>query len=177
MNTRHSMCPRTSDSWCKFQADKVNNTNLYKCKPGLPAIITDTIKPVFIDLSNDNLLKKCLHGQTQNNNKSINGVIWKRCPKDIFVGRTTLEIGVASAVINFNDGISGVLKVLKNFKIEPGRNCIAYCTQNDNNRIRNMESKSTAEVKQRRKQLRARRKGFADSAEEKEGTVYGAGMF
>ena len=40
-----------------------------------------------------------------------------------------------------------------------------------------MESKSTAEVKQRRKQLRARRKGFVDSAEEKEGTVYGAGMF
>ena len=56
------MCPRTSDSWCKFQADKVNNTNLYKYKPGLPAIIRDTIKPVFMDLSNDNLLKKCLHG-------------------------------------------------------------------------------------------------------------------
>ena len=62
LNTRHSMCPRTSDSWCKFQADKVNNTNLYKYKPGLPAIIRDTIKPVFMDLSNDNLLKKCLHG-------------------------------------------------------------------------------------------------------------------
>ena len=40
-----------------------------------------------------------------------------------------------------------------------------------------MESKPIAEVKQRRKQLQARRKSFADSAEEKEGTVYGAGMF
>ena len=40
-----------------------------------------------------------------------------------------------------------------------------------------MESKSTAEVKQHRKQFRARRKGLADSAEEKEGTLYGAGMF
>ena len=117
LNTRHSMCPRTSDSWCKFQADKVNSTSLYKYKPGLPAIIRDTIKPVFMDLSNDNLLKKCLHGQTQNNNESINGVIWKRCPKDIFVGRTTLEIGVASAVIRFNDGVSGVLKVLKTLKL------------------------------------------------------------
>ena len=156
MNTRHSMCPRTSDSWCKFQADKVNNTNLYKYKPGPPAIIRDIIKPVFMDLSNVNLLKKCLHGQTQNNNESINGVIWKRCPKDIFAGRIALEIGVASAIINFNDGISGVLKVLKNLRVEPGRNCIAYCKQNDNNRIRNMESKSTADVKQRRKQLRAR---------------------
>ena len=40
-----------------------------------------------------------------------------------------------------------------------------------------MESKSTAEVKQWRKQLREKRKDFADSAEEKEGTVYRAGMF
>ena len=174
LNTRHNMSPRTSDSLCKFQADKVNNTNLYKYKPGLPAIIMDTIKPFFMDLSNDNLLKKCLHGETQNNSESINSVIWKRCPKDIFVGRTTLEIGVALAVINFNDGISGALKVFKNLKVKPGRNCIAYCTQNDNNRIRNMESISTAEVKQRRKQLQARRKSFADSAEGKEGTVYGA---
>ena len=69
------MCPRTSDSWCMFQTDKVNNTNLYKYKPGLPAIMRDTIKPAFIDLSNDNLLKKCLHRQTQNNNESINGII------------------------------------------------------------------------------------------------------
>ena len=113
----------------------------------------------------------------QNNDESINGVIWKRCPKDIFVGQGALEIGVASAVINFNYGISGVLKVFENLKVEPGRNFIAYCTQNDNNRIINMESKPTAEVKQRRKQLREKRKDFADSAEEKEGTVYGAGMF
>ena len=112
MNTRRSMCPRTSDSWCKFQAYKVNNTNLYKYKPGLPAINRDTIKPVFMDLNNVNLLKKCLHGQTQNYNESINGVIWKRCPKDITVGRTTLETGLASAVIYFSDGISGALKVL-----------------------------------------------------------------
>ena len=62
LNILHSMCPRTSDSCCKFQADKVNNTNLYKYKPGLPAIIRDTIKPVFMDLSNDHLSKKCLHG-------------------------------------------------------------------------------------------------------------------
>ena len=62
LNTQHSMCPHTSNSWCKFQGDKVKNTNLYKYKPGLLAIIRDTIKPVFMDLSNDNLLKKCLHG-------------------------------------------------------------------------------------------------------------------
>ena len=80
----------------------------------------DAIKPVFMDLSDDNLLTKCLHGQTQNNNESLNGVIWKRCPKDVFVGRSTLEMGVASAVISFNDGQSGILKVMENLENELG---------------------------------------------------------
>ena len=39
----------------------------------------------------------------------------------MFVGRATLEIGVASAVLNFNDGSSGVLNVLNSLKIEPGK--------------------------------------------------------
>ena len=29
-------------------------------------------------------------------------LIWKRCPNDIYIGLTVLEIGTASAVINFN---------------------------------------------------------------------------
>ena len=58
----------------------------------------DNFGPVFVSLSDDNLLQKCLHGKTQNNNESLNGLLWKRCPKDVFVGRVTLELGVASAV-------------------------------------------------------------------------------
>ena len=37
LDTRHQMCPRSSESWCKFQADKINNTGLYKNKPRLIA--------------------------------------------------------------------------------------------------------------------------------------------
>ena len=114
------MCPRSSESWRKFQADKINNTGLCRYKQGLPSVVRDAIKPVFMDLSDDNLLTKCLHGQTQNNNESLNGVIWKRCPKDVFVGRSTLEMGVASAVISFNDGQSGILKVMENLENKLG---------------------------------------------------------
>ena len=99
LDTRHQICPRSTESWCKFQADKTNNTGLYKNKAGLPSVVRDSIKTVFMNLSDDNLFKKCLHGQTQNNNGSLNNVIWKRCPKDVYVGRSTLEMGVASAVI------------------------------------------------------------------------------
>ena len=75
---------------------------------------------MFLELSDENLLSKCLHGKTQNSNESINGVIWKRCPKDVFVGRKVLEMGVASAVISFNDGTKRLIDVMKELKVEPG---------------------------------------------------------
>ena len=58
LDTRHQMCPHSNESWCKFQVDKINNTGLYKNKPGLPSIVRDAIKPVFMALSDDNLFKK-----------------------------------------------------------------------------------------------------------------------
>ena len=47
---------------------------------------------IFSDLSDDNLLRKCLHGKTQNQNKSFNRLIWRRTPKDCFVKMTTFEL-------------------------------------------------------------------------------------
>ena len=138
--------PRSGESLCKFQADKINDTGLYKNKPGLPSVVRDAIKPVFMDLYDNNLFKKCLHGQTQNNNESLNSVIWKRCPKDVFVGRSTLEMGVASAVISFNDVQKGILKAIENLSMNPSENCIRYCNERDNTRIKEMEKKSTPEV-------------------------------
>ena len=38
-------------------------------KPSTPAIIRETIRLVFISLSDEKFLNKCLHGETQNNNE------------------------------------------------------------------------------------------------------------
>ena len=160
LETHHQMCPRTADSWCKYQADKSNNTNNYKEKPGITAIIRETIKPVFTSLSDEKLLSQCLHGKTQNNNESLNGLIWKRCPKDVFVGRTTLELGFATAIISFNDGLGSVVKVFSELNILPGKYTEEHCLEKDNDRINLMKRKSTDSIKQRRKSLRAQRKGL-----------------
>ena len=56
-------------------------------------------------------------GQTQNNHEPLNGVIWKQWSKDVFVGWSTLEMGDASAAISFNDGQSGILKVMENLSM------------------------------------------------------------
>ena len=86
LEARHQFCPTGLDSWCKYHADKVQ-AKTCKLKPGLPATIREFIRPLFLELSDENLLSKCLHGKTQNSNESINGVIWKRCPKDVLLGR------------------------------------------------------------------------------------------
>lgn len=80
-----------------------------------------------MELCHDELLKKCLHGKTQNANESINGVIWKKCPKDIFVSKPTLIMGVDSAVINFNAGVSRILDVFTDYGLDQGSYAASFC--------------------------------------------------
>ena len=81
----------------------------------------DKIMHIFRDLGSEELLRKCLHGTTQNNNEALNGVIWQKCPKEVlngviwqkcpkevYVDRITLEMGVCSDIINFNSGSQAI---------------------------------------------------------------------
>ena len=152
----------TNSSWCKYQADKLNNTNTYKENLGIPAIIRET-RSVFVSLSNEKLLSKYLHGKTQNNNESLNRLSGKRCSKDVVVGCTTLELDVASAIISFNHGLGGVLKMFSKLNISPGKYAEKHCLEKDSDQINLMERKSIDSIKQRCKSLRAQCKGFADT--------------
>ena len=90
-NSRHMFCENEEGTWCKHQEAKREGKN-YVEKPGIPLVIKKVIEPIFSDLSKDELLEKCLHEKTQNNNEAINVIIWKKLPKDVFVGRKTLEL-------------------------------------------------------------------------------------
>ena len=138
-------------------------------KPGLPLVIKKVIEPIFSDLSKDELLENCVHGKTQNNNEAINAIIWKKIPKDVFVGRKTLEIGISSAITNFNDGTSGFLEVLKNLNLLESYFTKLYARKHDIVRIKESDRKSTAETKSEREKLNAKRKHFGDKEKEKEG--------
>ena len=135
LETKHKMCPSTSDSWYKDQVDKINGTNSYEENIGLPTSVKKKIYPTFIDLSNDNLLQKCLHGKTQNNTESINEVIWERCPKDIFLGCITLETSVTSDVNCPNDGAYGILHIHKKLGLQPGKFTNNFCIEEDTDRV------------------------------------------
>ena len=88
------------------------------------------------------------------------------------MGKYIIEIGISSAIINFNDGASGMHTVLKNLRLHDGYFTNLYSKQHDTSRVKVADRKSTLITKQRRKKLRAIRKGFQDKKKEIEGEFH-----
>ncbi|EDO36497.1 predicted protein [Nematostella vectensis] len=128
-------------------------------------------------LSEASLLEKCLHGKTQNQNKSLNAMIWQRVPKDVYVSRDILELGLYDAVCHFNLGYSSVLRLLEALKIPAGKYTEAGCGLEDTSRVRLAEYKSKEASKTRRKVLRGKRKKKDDKKKQAEGSLYDPGGF
>ena len=170
-NPMHQNCPDGDDTWCKFKLDPQN----YKHRHGLPLTIRDFIRPVFKDLASEELLSKCLHGKTQNANECLNKIIWDRCQEETYVEATIIEIATYDAVAYFNDGCSAILKTMIQLGLEPGSYTRNHCQIRDRIRIQHADYKSTEVQKKRRKHIRAQKKGFIDTATEKEGNMYEKG--
>ena len=177
---RHKFCPRDPDTiWCKYYKLGELGRNSYKPSINLPTSVTEIIKPMFShsDLGSDELLKRCLHGQTQNANESFNQLIWKRCPKNSMAGREIVEMATAAAVLQFNDGGIGVLNVMKTLNMEVGYFARRGICQLMNKRVYFSVNKSNAVTKKRRKKLRSMKKGFEDKDLEQEVEKYITGGF
>lgn len=118
-----------------------------------------------------------MHGKTQNQNEAVNGMIWQRIPKEVYVGRKTLEMGVYDAVAYFNIGTSAVLKLFDALGIPQGKFTEAGCRQQDQARVHLAQRKSRPDTKKRRKVLRGLRKRKDDKRKEAEGVNYASGQF
>ena len=59
--------------------------------------------------------------QMQNQNESLNGMIWERVPKEVYVGRETLELGLYDAVAHFNTGAVTVIRIFQALNSPPGK--------------------------------------------------------
>lgn len=165
----HSHCPEGASSWCRYNRDIANQTTLYKPGPHLPLNIIAELKPIYIRLSEDSLLKRCLDGKTQDQNESLNGMIWDRLPKGVFIGSETLQLGVYDAVAHFNIGCQVAVNVLTNLGMEPGKFCLEKSEKADRRQIQKANHKAEDNIKRKRTILRVRRKHKGDKAQEKEG--------
>ena len=176
-NLHYPHCPTGPTSWCKHNRDIANNTATYKPGPGLPTDIVMMLRPMYNELSSDDMLSKCLHGKTQNQNESFNSTIWERIPKSTYVSLKHLKLGVHDAVSNFNIGRKASVLLYEKLKMIPGVFTIQGCIRLNRKRLSLSHYKNAEKNKLQRKKLRGKKFCKQDGHEETEGKLYEAGGF
>jgi len=90
----------------------------------LPDNVLDAIRPIYEDLSNELLLKRCLGEYNQNANESFNNLIWRIAPKNTNSNARIVEIATFLIVCLFNKLILALSKVMGMMGITIGRNVV-----------------------------------------------------
>ena len=112
---QHRFCPKTKGTWCKFWSDKLEGTSKYNTAGCLPEVFMKELAPIFKRLSGDELLKRCLKGLTQNQNESLNGLLWSKVSKTMFCGKRKVTNAVSETVCIFNTGAASKASIMLKF--------------------------------------------------------------
>lgn len=81
---QHHLCPNDSKTWCKYNKAILNGES-YTHKHSLPESVMEEIRPTFVDLSDDKLLKRCLHGGTKTPMRVSTELSGLGCPKQFLL--------------------------------------------------------------------------------------------
>ena len=134
--------------------------------------MADLLKPIYSRLGSRELLEKCIDGYTQNANESLHSTVWKLCPKELFLGRESVDIACSIAVCRFNDGAFALLSLAKKLELTSSRFCKQTLRRKDKLRIQKAKYKSSERGRTLWKKARKKRKGLEDKNKEKEGPMY-----
>ena len=86
---------------------------LYKPGKGYHEDVIKHAEPVYLKLTDEKELSKCLHRKTKNANESFNSLIWERAPKSKYCGLKKLKLGVYDAIGYFNYRGQSIIDTLK----------------------------------------------------------------
>lgn len=174
---QHGDCPPGVDSWCRYQVAKANNKlREFKHKPALHPDVVKAITSIYTDLSNDSLLERCVGGFTQNQNESLNNLIWCFAPKRVFSGIITVKIAANIATCIFNKGYSSILSIMAAINIITGPTAVTTCKMLDEERLEIADKRTFDSSKEGRIARRSSRSALEEAALEAEGPMYEAGM-
>ena len=98
---------------------------------------------------------RCLGGFTQNNNESLNQLIWKISPKSVSGTAVLIEITANVAACIFNEGFFALLIMMEEMQIKSEPSANAWARWVDNLRISRaykQPEKETKEGRVRRRQ-------------------------
>ncbi|KYN02057.1 hypothetical protein ALC62_07126 [Cyphomyrmex costatus] len=171
-NPQHSYCPQRLTSWCEYQKFKAQNQQVTFTYPPAFDDTATILKPIYEELSSNDLLERCLGKNNQNNNKSFNHCVWNLAPKHIFVGKMTLEIATLTAACVFNEGFMPVLKIMETIGVTIGPKGMAYAQIYKDCRIQNAEKSTSDAAKLARSSRRSEKVAENEVFEETEGLLY-----
>lgn len=170
-NPQHEKCSTGSKSRCEWQKalaalpkrkgkgpKKKAMPNFKHSYPALPQDVLNAIKPIYEDLSKEELLERCVGGFTQNNNESYNQLIWKISPKHLPGGVVPVEIAAYSSACIFNKGNKSISKIFDALGVPCGTNSHRFVETEDERRISISELRAwdvTKEARIARKQQQA----------------------
>jgi len=148
----------------------------FRHKSPLSEEVYEAIKPIYEDLSRDELLNRCLGGYTQNSNECFNATVWNLAPKSYSSGKTVLNIAADIATCVFNDGMTNILHIMQLLEMEIGVEAYNFCTESDAKRIKHAEAQLSDAAKMARSSITSARKEMEDEYSNLEGQLYGAGI-
>ena len=163
LSKQHQYCPVHKNTWCKYWLDKLHDSDKYTEDSRLPSVFKDELRPIFDRLSDSTLLSRCLKGLTQNQNESINNMLWALCTKRKFCSYNRLLLYVYETITKFNSGVSMKSVVLKNVGCEPTHHMVNVLRKEDNQRIDHAERKISIKRRSARQKQRLDRKRKMDN--------------
>jgi len=172
---QHHLCPIGKDSWCKWHQHEAKGT-VYSHPPALDEETQQILKQIYEDLSENDLLERCLGSNTQNNNESFNSCVWRLVPKHIFCGKKILEIATQTAACIFNEGHRPILKILETMGCSLGPESLRFVEECDNARVRRADQRSSDASKQARIARKEARAVEDELYDAEEGLMYGPGI-
>lgn len=105
---QHQHCPAGRDSWCFYRrAQATGRTASHsemKVKFILPPKDKAKVARIYNELTDDDLLSRCLLGKTQNPNESLHSKIWYSIQKIKFFGLKTTTYNAHHTILVHNIG-------------------------------------------------------------------------
>ncbi|KAJ8377933.1 hypothetical protein AAFF_G00249960 [Aldrovandia affinis] len=176
-NPMHTRC---SLSWCWYRKAEedgdIPDSHTQHTQNFLTREVGQKLIPVYHRMLSDSLLQRMQHGGTQNANECLNSVIWARCQKTVFVGKSRIEAAAGMAIATFNEGACAMLGAMERLWLQSTVITVDAMRDTDLLRISKAEAITSSAVKRRRKSLSTAKKLKRHQQGLGEGLTYGAGM-
>ena len=120
----------------------------------------------------------CLPGYSQNQNESLNGIVWCKAPKHKYKGSQSIEMAGISAILQFDGGMKAVHSVKTLENIPPNMHAEKAGEIKDKARLSGSARKaSDLQKKKRAAQRQAKLVREQEAREREGGPSYASGAF